>query len=369
MRIAVGVPRAQSYGQQVLEGILARCTRLGWSITPNCRGPVQRAELGAPGEIQGVISIVPDADCRRLIRRRNLPVVLVQASDRNLPQAIPDDRALGRLAAEHLLQRGYQQLAICPCVSAAFARDRADGFAQVARATGCHLVDGRREAESGYYDRQVLRHWLRKLPSGTALFTVLIGQGLECMRHLAALDRAVPDGIAVLSAEEDADIAAMSRPALSTVHFNGFGIGQAAMDMLQVQLAGRKLRTRLHRSPPLGVIQRGSCDAWACEDPVVLKALTCIRDHHDQLGFGVTTILESVDCSRRSLVQRFRRHFGRSVGEEIRRCRLDHAARLLRETERSLLPIALACGWSSARLAIAHCPSAWNTASMARSRA
>ncbi|MFW5829973.1 MAG: substrate-binding domain-containing protein [Planctomycetota bacterium] len=349
MHIAIGIARAQSFGQQVLEGILARTERLSWTVMPQLRGPLRCEDLGPPGRIQGAISLVPDDACLRLIRRRRLPLVLVQASDQDIPQVIPDDRALGRLAAEHLLQRGFRRLAVCPWVPARFASDRAEGFiATAASTTTCQIHDGRLEAEVGFYDRQVLRRWLRRLPRGTAIMATLIGQALDCLNLLQELGRRVPEDIALICAEEDADIAAMGRPQITTVHFNGHGIGLAAMAMLERLLDGRPLRARIQRGSPLGVIQRGSCDLWASDDPLLLRAVSVIADGHAQLGFCVGDVVAILGCSRRSLEQRFRDGLGRGVADEIRRCRLDQAARLLRDTDRLLLDVALACGWSSA---------------------
>jgi LacI family transcriptional regulator len=51
--------------------------------------------------------------------------------------------------------------------------------------------------------------------------------------------------------------------------------------------------------------------------------------------------------ARRALERRFVQHLGRSPAQEIRRVRIDHARRLLAQTNLSMQEIAEACGYST----------------------
>ena len=83
--------------------------------------------------------------------------------------------------------------------------------------------------------------------------------------------------------------------------------------------------------PPKDVIERESTRVYACEDPLVEKAMRFIRRY----GTGHLTvggILAAVPASRRSLETRFKKATGRTLRAEIVRVRLAHARALLRTT-------------------------------------
>jgi LacI family transcriptional regulator len=101
------------------------------------------------------------------------------------------------------------------------------------------------------------------------------------------------------------------------------------------------------------VIARHSTEILAVEDRDLAQIVQYIRDRAAE-GIRVSDILRAFPISRRSLEQRFRNILGRSPAEEIRRTRLQHARKLLVETDLSVAEIATASGvCSGAQLASA----------------
>jgi transcriptional regulator GlxA family with amidase domain len=82
------------------------------------------------------------------------------------------------------------------------------------------------------------------------------------------------------------------------------------------------------------------------EDPVVTQALTLIWTHsHRELS--VEQIARELPVSRRTLERRFQASTGRTVIEEITRCRLSRAKRLLAETDLPVKNVAHLSGFPS----------------------
>jgi AraC-like DNA-binding protein len=68
-----------------------------------------------------------------------------------------------------------------------------------------------------------------------------------------------------------------------------------------------------------------------CEDEMVNRAVEYIWNHSHS-SVGVAEVVAQTGCARRSLERRFTKALNRSVLEEIQRCRLGRAKRLLTET-------------------------------------
>ena len=63
------------------------------------------------------------------------------------------------------------------------------------------------------------------------------------------------------------------------------------------------------------------------------------------MKLGLGAVADAVGRHPAHVARTFRRHFGCSLGEYLRRIRLEHAARRLRETDRSISEIALDAGF------------------------
>ena len=105
------------------------------------------------------------------------------------------------------------------------------------------------------------------------------------------------------------------------------------------------------RAPPLlmepgGLITRMSTDVLAIPHPAVVKALRFITE-----SFGKPIVLEDIadyiGMSKRGMERAFLKHLNRSPADELRRLRLDHAKKLLTETDLKIDAIAQACGYSN----------------------
>jgi AraC-like DNA-binding protein len=95
------------------------------------------------------------------------------------------------------------------------------------------------------------------------------------------------------------------------------------------------------------LIMQGPRDVTSLTDRLVADALRVIwSGAHDNLK--VAALAAQLDTTARSLERRFKQALGRTVKEEILRCRLDRVRRLLVDTDLSIAEIVAASGFASA---------------------
>jgi LacI family transcriptional regulator len=161
----------------------------------------------------------------------------------------------------------------------------------------------------------------------------------------------VPDQIAVLGVDNDDLIQSLASPPLSSIGTATEQIGfeaAALLDRLMEKGTFKiSIKTSTAKIPPTGIITRRSTDLTAVADAEVAEALRFIRQHATG-PIGIEQVMQNSTVSRRQLERRFRAILGRSLLDEIRRCRIERARQLLLETDLTIPQIATASGFSSA---------------------
>jgi LacI family transcriptional regulator len=334
--VALIIESSIEYGRGVLRGIARWLRGHGpWSIF------LEQRELGAalPGWIRAWDGdgIITRSDDPRIVKS-GLPTVGLydRAEDRlRLPMILNDNLAVGRMAAQHLADRGFRHLAYYGVRGERWSELRHEGVAAVAtsaKATlAVHPSGGKWEAS-----QERLKRWILGLPRPLGLVAANDIHGLRALDACRRAGRAVPEEVAVVGADDDAELCELSDPPLSSVTFNPERVGYEAAALLDRLMAKRAGPGEPLLVPPLGVSTRQSSDILAIDDADVAKAIHYIRRHAFE-GITVEDILEEVPLSRRALEHRFRRRLGRSPKEEIQRLRLDQAKSLLASTD---LPLA-----------------------------
>ena len=95
------------------------------------------------------------------------------------------------------------------------------------------------------------------------------------------------------------------------------------------------------------VVRRGSAEAEAFDDPIILQALEFIRINS---GFSIRVpdVARHLKRSRRTVEVRFKNVVGRSVLEEIQKVRLESIRKLVAHTATPFGQIALLSGLENA---------------------
>jgi LacI family transcriptional regulator len=153
--------------------------------------------------------------------------------------------------------------------------------------------------------------------------------------------------VAVLGAGNTALLCDLMEPALSSLEYGFERVGLRAAELLERLMSGKRAPRAPVLLAPSGIVSRRSSDMFAVDDPVVSAALRAIWARSAK-PLRVSTVLEEVPSSRRTLERRFRRAMGRSLHDEIRRSHVERSKRLLVETREPLKVVAARAGFLDA---------------------
>jgi LacI family transcriptional regulator len=258
----------------------------------------------------------------------------------HIPTVIPDDRAVGIMAADYLMSLGLRELGFCWPADTPFGELRLSAFRQRAAAAGArvHVCNSSKED---------LGQWVSQLPKPIGV----LGCNDDWAHRLLNVARrrgiVVPDEVAVLGVDNDELFNSLVTPSLSSIALPAEQIGHEAASQLDRIMSGETLPYGPTLLTPLRVVPRESTDTLSIADQDVVVALRFIRQRA-AYPLQVDDVMEHVPLSRRSLQRRFREFVGHSISDEIRNAHMELAKKLLTTTDLSMPQIATASGFTSA---------------------
>lgn len=294
-------------------------------------------------------------------RRIRIPVVNLssEVETTGLPTVLADSRMMGRLAAEHLLDRGFKHLAYFGRRGAWYSKLRARGFEEAVAAAGrsCKLFD---DAPLARHRTDDLRKWMdavedrvRKLPLPAGLFVVHDHRARIVIELCQLAGLRVPDDVTIVGANDDTIVCELCRPSLSSVPNNGWEVGyKAAQEMHRLLEGGRPSRKTIFVQPG-AVVCRDSTNTIVIDDPEVRAAAQFIRRRIEEkptVPLSIEDVLATVAVSRRWLEQRFPKFLGCTIKQYMDEARVRLAKQLLAQTGESKLrfyEIAEKCGFEN----------------------
>jgi LacI family transcriptional regulator len=289
------------------------------------------------------------------VRHAGVPVVdlLGQHSEGIFPQILPDDAAIGRLAAEHLIERGFRNFGFIGWRHANWSDLRCSGFTEVLAARGFECADFEL---SGFFDLpeawdsflEQAAKWIRAQPKPLGLMLCYDQIGPPVTQACREVGVAVPEEVAIVGVDNDEPICTICDPPLTSVCPNHEEVGYRAAELLDRIMSGREPMQRAAKTPliipPRTVVVRQSSNVLAIDDPIISAALTMIREHACN-GLQVSDIADRVPVSRSVLQRRFQAALKCSVHDEILRVQLEKAQQLLRNSDLSIRDVAEKSGF------------------------
>jgi LacI family transcriptional regulator, galactose operon repressor len=348
--VALFVETSINYGRGVLRGIARYLRECGpWSIF------LEQHEIGAklPDWIDrwDGDGIITRYDHPQILETELPTVVLFDRTDEwlGLPRILNDNLAVGRMAAKHLLERGFESFGYYGIPSEYWSDLRWRGvqeMVKVVEGVPCHCRhDPGDRTQDWELQQNALAEWISSLPRPLGLIACNDIHGLRALDACRRAQLAVPEEVAVVGADNDVELCDLSDPPLSSIDFNRERVGYEAAALLDCLMMGETPSSLAQLIPPLGVITRQSTEILAIADPYVAQALHIIRRRACS-GIDVQSVLERLPLCRRSLEQRFRQFLGRSPGAEIQRVRIEQAKMLLAETDLTIEVVSRKSGFS-----------------------
>jgi LacI family transcriptional regulator len=338
------------YARAEMHGVLAyaRDNHLPWVFAGGMDSPATRLMLRR---------WKPDGMIGYPIRHTGVPFATPLAPLRGCSCVI-DDVAIGRLAADHLVERGFRHLAFLGERGLVFSAARRVGFharwketCGAAPNASFHSLsiafESIKDDSAWRLDLRELARWLKTLPRPLGVMACRDLRARQVVEACRLIDARVPEDVAVVGVDNDELICEMCDPPLSSVSVPWEEIGRAMGARMHALLEGRPAPAPLPVIRPADVVVRRSSDSYATRDEVVLGACRHIQAHAHE-GCSMASVARAAGVSRRGLEVRLRRELGVSPRQAIERVRLRTAQHLLRVTLLSMDQVAERSGFPSA---------------------
>jgi len=353
------VERSRAFGRLLCEGVILYAQEQHWTIrymTPD------RLKADQTADLDGFIARVTTPEMARALVRTRKPVVDVFYSHPDFGFAIVKEKheSLGRIAAEHFLDRKFVNFAYCPygigktsayCQAAYVHRLRREGHnchvfanaSEIAYEPDNRTIIGERLVRPN--DARALAKWLKCLPKPVGIFCpddIRAWQVLDCC---LANKIDVPNDIAILGLDNDILICGGTQPMLSSIDPNAREIGKVAAETLH-QMMDRKNSSRqiVRQIEPLGVITRASTEIYPLDPPWLSEALVFINRSIPN-GISALDVVNHLGRSHTLMAKTFKAKLGKTIQQVIAQARLELARKYLAETTLSITEIASRCGF------------------------
>ncbi|MEM6332059.1 MAG: substrate-binding domain-containing protein [Planctomycetota bacterium] len=334
------------YGRRALEGI-ARYGNAhgGWTLSLNHEEQVRQAMPKMEPSVRGIVAHAYSKKLLTALTSCGVPVVNTSsvAADVHLPCVLTDNDAIGTMAAEYMISRGFRRLMALELAPWMHSVERAQAFRRVADRANVEVntvaISSWKRAET------TIRAALEDAPTPLGCFAGSDGLAVLAVRQSLRLGLAIPEQIAVLGVDNDTLTTRMMVPTISSIELPWEKLGFEAASRLDQLIRGEPVESEPLRIAPTYVVTRQSTSGTAIEDREVAEVLRYIREHASQ-PLTVAAAIQHVPASRRAIEQRFKKAVGRTLQQHITAVRLELSKRFLAETDYSMPEVATRSGFA-----------------------
>lgn len=342
------------YATDLHRGVASYARKAGWALNIEME---RGAGIPRQWKGDGIICVLGmNSAIDEAVLAWKLPTVSIGPfGTENIPQVMPDNETIGKLAAEHFLMRGFRNFAFYERSGGLGEHLRMDAFRRRLKEAG-HALNlirhpsgiKRSEESEGSDDLLWMEEQLAKLRKPVAVFAEYDDRALEILDACENAGLSVPEEVAVLGVDNDELRCGFASTPLSSVDDDQAKQGYEAARLLDGLMQAETPVEKKVLIQPNGVVTRKSTDILAIEHPNVAKALRLIWEHYTE-PLTAEAIAREIPMSSRRLHDAFLQHVGRSMAEELTRRRLEHAQRLLEDPKRRKMEeIAETSGFTSA---------------------
>ena len=277
-------------------------------------------------------------------KRLNIPVVNTWQTSSlvgEIPSVINDFREAGKMAAEHLLKRGFRNFANIDHRISKASKEFHLGFSEVVKPYNgfykrylfSRNCDESLELWERFHDdfSEWVKEWKFPIGIGCSLSSI----GPKITTRLGELGIDIPNQASVISVGNDLCYCEGHSPKISSINMDYFSAGYEAARIMDMLLQNKNPPELTKVISPVNLIPRESTDTYAVDDPVVKSALRYIADNYNR-NIQVVDVVDQVPVSRRSLEMRFNKEVSHTIIDEINRHKVTSLKRLLLETDQRI---------------------------------
>jgi len=262
-----------------------------------------------------------------------------------------DSDAIGKLAAEHLLDRGYKNYAFCGYDFLNWSTARGESFAkrlaQNSIETYFYTQPKPLNKRRWVNEQFNMAEWLKSLPMPVGLMACNDDRAQQVIEACKIANLHVPEQVAIIGVDDDEFVCDLAEPPLSSIPLDNKKTGFETAMLLHKMMTRKEVSNKEIIVQPTHVVARQSTDILAIEDYDVAMALRYIRQNSKQI-IQVEDVLKIVPIGRRTLEEKLKKVIGRSIYSEISRCRVNHICQVIIETNQPISQIAYDFGYTSA---------------------
>ena len=355
--VALIVETSTAYGRAILSGISQYVREYGpWTVYIEQRS----LQDPAPPWLErwngdGIIARASTPQSARKLAKTGVPTVDLndQVRGLGLPQIHSDHAAIARLAADHLIDRGFRHFAYFGFPIFEWSVRRQEAFTNHVLAAGHQFhegLPGRRvhwsHQQASWEDEiEGVAQWVKRLPKPLGIMAGNDIRGIQMLDACRRAGVAVPEEVAVVGVDNEELVCLLAYPPLSSVVPDAYRVGYESAALLDRMMKGHPVTEMLRSIPPVSVATRQSSDVTAIANPCLASAMQFIRESACQ-GIGVDDVLAHLSVSRSVLQRLFRKELGQTILDAITATRMHRVKQLLAETDLSLNDIADRAGFS-----------------------
>jgi LacI family transcriptional regulator len=355
--VALIVETSTAYGRAILSGISQYVREYGpWTVYIEQRS----LQDPAPPWLErwagdGIIARASTPQSARKLAKTGVPTVDLndQVRGLGLPQIHSDHAAIARMAADHLIDRGFRHFAYFGFPIFEWSVRRQEAFTNHVLAAGHQFhegLPGRRvhwsHQQASWEDEiEGVAQWVKRLPKPLGIMAGNDIRGIQMLDACRRAGVAVPEEVAVVGVDNEELVCLLAYPPLSSVVPDAYRVGYESAALLDQMMKGHPVTEMLRSIPPVSVATRQSSDVTAIANPCLASAMQFIRESACQ-GIGVDDVLAHLSVSRSVLQRLFRKELGQTILDAITATRMQRVKQLLAETDLSLNDIADRAGFS-----------------------
>lgn len=342
------------YDYRIHRGVAKVAREAGWQL--NCpKDPVTNEGFLKDWQGDGCIALLQCRETLEYFRTHEIPLVDLGLGEHQLPipRVVTDNRAIGKLAAEHFRDHGYREVFALGPGDIPMYRERLDALTEFMEEDGgsVTVLQTSETMQPSVVDelRSIARRRERRLEElSLGFFAYQDNMAAEMISLCLLNELRIPENVAVLGVDNDDLINVGLSVGLSSIDSDQEGLGIRAANVLRDLLdpSQCKANAEVIRHPPKEVITRRSTDCYAVRNPLVSDALHWIHNNFHK-GIQAVNVAEAMGVTQQGLQKAFASNYLRSPGQEIRYQRVQTVAHLLSCTDARLEEIAINSGFYS----------------------
>lgn len=363
-KVALALPDSKPWGiTPFFNGVNDYAREHRWLLTFCPVNPENRKEFPLDSlrlkswRVDGVI--LHTSDIKQLTTLTKLHISMVNISQEKeadvsgIPRVGQNNRMIGQLAFEHLIDLGLNNFAYHGVQDRWYSDERLEGFKQAAEEAHRNINSlslPHITRDNLWNERyEPVKCWLKKLPLPVGLFAVNDFRALIVMSACRDIGLRVPEDVAVIGVDNDLMVCEFSIPTLTSICINAYRMGFEAARLLDGLMHDKLPPRETFLIDPTHVVARHSTDVLHIADPIVKRAVEFMQQHFFE-SFNIDKVAEVVGVSRRLLEMRLRAELETSPAEFLVNLRLKKAkAKLIAHNRQTTEEIARACGFGTGK--------------------